>query len=72
MLLALSEHFTWRGYLSKSYDRYKSDGGSAVISTYAGLILVPAGPNTVRRIGFFEKLPKDEVKESVDEEITIL
>lgn len=43
-----------------------------MISTYAGLILVPAGPNTVRRIGFFEKLPKDEVKESVDEEITIL
>jgi hypothetical protein len=43
-----------------------------VISTYTSLILVPAGPNTVRRVGFFEKLPKDEVKESVDEEITIL
>ena len=43
-----------------------------MISTYAGLILVPAGLNTVRKIGFFEKLPKDEVKDSVDGEITII
>jgi len=37
-----------------------------------GLVLIPAGPGIVRRIGLFEGLHKDEIEDVVVQEVTIV
>ena len=37
-----------------------------------GLVLVPAGPGIVRRVGMFRRLPEHEIADAVKQEITIV
>jgi len=37
-----------------------------------GLVLIPAGPGIVRRIGKFEDLPEHEIEDIAEQEITIV
>ncbi|CAN9239454.1 unnamed protein product [Alternaria alternata] len=74
LLLALHKRsWTTSPDLPKSYDRYRSEHAHHDLPpNYNGLILVPAGSGTVRRIGTFENLFQDEVKDFVDQEIRIV
>lgn len=38
----------------------------------SGLILIPAGPGIVRRIGMFVDLPENKMGDVVEQEITIV
>jgi hypothetical protein len=73
VLLLLHMKLRHRETLPASYSRYKSgfaDGD--VLPTYSGRILVPTGPDIVRRIAAFEILHWDGVEDFVDQEITIV
>jgi len=39
---------------------------------YRGLVLIPAGPGIVRRIGTFEGLGEYDIEDVVEQEITIV
>jgi hypothetical protein len=62
-----------RETLPVSYSPYRSEFADGdVLPTYSGLILVPTGPDIVRRIRAFEIPHQDEVEDFVDQEITIV
>jgi len=42
------------------------------VQYFKGLVLVPAGPGIVRRIGMFGRLPEHEIVDAVEQEITIV
>jgi len=52
------------------YTRPAADGG--LVPYYTGLILIPAGPGIVRRIGMFTGLKEHVLGNVAEQEITIV
>ena len=42
------------------------------VRVYRGLVIIPAGPGIVRRIGMFEGLDEHDIEDVVEQEITIV
>ena len=67
VLLPLHISPVLKRHLELSYDQYKSESADDdSMSICTGLVLVPAGPGIVRKIGVFNHLHPDEIKDYVE------